>query len=109
MTPEVPDRVRALLAESLAVWRVGGSVAAGEPPVAAVVHGESTVVRVEIAAESENPIRWWVRWHDAGAAAGGAPRSRPCASVVGLLRAVRDALNVEGSRRLRIAPSAADA
>ncbi len=105
MTPEALARVRALLADSLMVWRVRGEVAAGEPPAVAVIRAEDgTVVWVEPAPESESPIRWWVRWHVPGAAAQAlpAPRSRPCTSAVGLLRTVREALGAEGGRRLRI-------
>jgi hypothetical protein len=106
-----PQGTRALLADSLAVWRVRGAVQAGEPPAVAVIHAEDgTVVRVERASESERPVRWWVRWHGLNAAAqgAGATRSRPCTSAVGLLRAVREALGAEGGRRLRIGPSAGE-
>jgi hypothetical protein len=105
MTEAASERARALLAQSLAVWRVSGTVEAGEPPVVAVIHGDGTVVRVEIAAESECPIRWWVRWHASDAAPNAVPRCRPCASTVGLLRTVREALNIEGGSSLRIAPA----
>ena len=109
MTPEASERTRALLADSLAVWRVRGDVAPGEPPAVAVIRAEDgTVVWVEPAPESETPIRWWVRWHapDAAAEAAPLPRSRPCTSAVRLLRTVRQALGAEDGRRLRIGPSA---
>jgi hypothetical protein len=106
-----PQGTRALLADSLAVWHVCGTVQAGEPSEVAVIHAEDgTVVRVERALDSERPVRWWVRWHEFNAAAHGADasRSRPCTSAVGLLRAVREALGAEGGRRLRIGPSASE-
>ena len=108
MTPEASARTRALLADSLMVWRVRGDVVLGEPPAAAVIRAQDgTVVWVEPAPESERPVRWWVRWHAPGATGQASPlaRSRPCNSAVGLLRAVREALGAEGGRRLRIAPS----
>lgn len=108
MTPEASARTRALLADSLTVWRVRGDVAPGEPPAVAVIRAEDgTVVWVEPALASESPIRWWVRWQAPGAAAHAspAPRSRPCTSVLGLLRTVRHALGAESGYTLRIAPS----
>ena len=101
MNTETPALVRALLNDSLVVWKVRGEVTSGEPPADAVVHAEAgTVVSVEQAPASDAPIRWWVRWHSPGSV----PRSRPCTSVVGLLRTVRDALGAEPGYRVRIAP-----
>ena len=100
------DRARGLLVQSLAVWRVSATVEAGEHPVVAVIQGVDTMIQVCIAAESESPIRWWVRTQTKNPVVGGRSRSRPCASTVGLLRSVRDALSVEGRNRLRIAPAA---
>ena len=111
MTSDASQRARTLLADSLAVWHVRGTVQAGEPSEVAVIHAEDgTIVRVERALDSERPVRWWVRWHELNAAAqgAGASRSRPCTSAVGLLRAVREALGAEGGRRLRIGPSAGE-
>lgn len=106
MTAEASARIRALLADSLAVWKVRGNVTPGEPPADAVIHAENgTVVWVEPAQAPDAPIRWWVRWHEPG----GAPRSRPCASAVGLLRTVREALGAGNGYRLRIAPAPGNA
>jgi 5-enolpyruvylshikimate-3-phosphate synthase len=99
-------QVRALLADSLDVWRVHGIVADAEAPAIALIRGEDgTLVRVEIAAAADAPIRWWVRWrtHDAMAM-----RSRPCTSIVMLLRTVRAALGADAGRKLRIAPGAGE-
>lgn len=112
MTPEASARARALLADSLTVWRVHGDVIPGEPPAVAVIRAQDgIVVWVETAPQSERPVRWWVRWHAPGAAGQASPpkRSRPCTSAVGLLCAVREALGAAGGRRLRIAPSAGGA
>jgi hypothetical protein len=110
MTTALSDQAYTLLEESLGVWQVHGSIRAGEYPVVADIHGAAAVVRVEIASESERPIRWWVRQQGSEAlAAGSAPRSWPCTSTVGLLRGVREALNVDGGRALRIGRSAPEA
>ena len=96
-------RARLLLSDSLTVWRVRGGVDAGEHPVIAVIHAEDgTEVRVESAAVAETPIRWWVRWQPPGAATS---RSRPCTSIVMLLRTVRGALGAENGNKLRLAPA----
>ena len=109
MTPEAIAQVRALLKDSLIVWRVHGEVDPAEPQGVAVIRAEDgAVVSVEHAPQSESPIRWWVRWHTPGATAETSPlpRSRPCTSAVGLLRTVREALGAEVGRRLRIGPEA---
>ena len=102
------ERVRTLLADSLLLWQVEGEVTAGEPPaVARIATADGTVARVEPAAADDLPIRWWVRWQGPTAGPGG-ERSRPCTSIVGLLRTVRTALDVEVGQRLRIAPAGPD-
>ena len=90
--------VRALLADSLALWRVDGAVAAGALPVVAVIHAGDATVWVERPAEGE-PWRWFVRWRSPDMRE---ERSRPCASLVGLLNAVRGALGVERGSALRV-------
>jgi hypothetical protein len=91
--------VQALLADSLALWQVKGMAAAGQPEAEAMIRSfDGTVVWVIRARAVEHPIRWWVRWQMPD----GTTRSRPSASVVGLLRSVRDALNVDIDSRLRI-------
>ena len=96
-------RVRDFLADSLALWRVAGTVEAGELPVVAVIRaGDGAIVRIE-RPEQDMPFRWLVL---AGAA--GASRTRPCASLVGLLNAVRHALGVDRGGAVRIAPAPAD-
>ena len=95
-------RVREFLADSLALWRVAGRVEAGAAPVVAVIRTDAgAVVRVERPAQAELPFRWLVR-------AGGSERARPCASLVGLLNGIRNALGVERGAALRIAPAPAE-
>ncbi len=95
-------RVREFLADSLALWNVAGRVEAGAAPVVAVIRADAGgTVWVERPAD-DAPWRWFVRWQGAGMRD---ERSRPCASLVGLLNAVRGALGVERGNAVRIAPA----
>ena len=91
------------LADSLALWSVDGVVEAGALPVIAVIRANAGVtIWIERPAGDDVPWRWFVRWR--------APdmrdeRSRPCASLVGLLNALRGALGVERGNAVKIAPS----
>ena len=101
-------RVRVFLADSLALWRVAGSVESGDTPDVTVVRaGQGTTVWVERSREEGIPFRWLVRWRAASDAPGGARERhpRPCTSVVGMLNAVRSALGVDRGAAVRIAPS----
>ena len=86
-----PPELRDLLADALALWEVPGRVAVDEGGV--VLEGGLRVVE---AAAEERPIRWWIER---------ARQRRPCTSVSGLLRGVRNAVGAgEGeARRLRVA------
>ncbi len=108
-TSSVADaRVRAFLADSLALWRVAGEIEAGQSPVVAVIRADSgAVVRVERTLVQDAGFRWFVHSRSASAAAG-TERSRPCASLVGLLNAIRSALGVDRGSAVRIAPSPAN-
>ena len=100
--------LRGFLIDSLALWRIAGTVEAGEGPVIAVVRSnDGAVAWVERPSAPDMPCRWLVRWRGAGEAPGGPRelRPRPCASVVGMLGAVRGALGVDRGSALRIAPS----
>ena len=102
------ERLRELLADSLALWRVAGVVESGEAPAAAVIRGATgTLVWIERPATRDVPFRWLVRWRGAGEAPGSAREQRPkaCASLVGMLGAVRGALGVERGSAIRIAPA----
>jgi hypothetical protein len=108
--PAIAVHARTLLTQSLALWQVGGTVGAGTPPAIAEIRAQDgTVLRVEPAAADELPIRWWVRWSPPAGSPPAAERSRPCTSVVGLLRTVRTALGAERGQRLRIAPAPSNA
>ena len=90
--------VREFLADSLALWRVDGSVEAGALPVVVVVRAGGATVWVERPA-GDAPWRWFVRWRSPEMQE---ERSRPCASLVGLLNAVRGALGVERGNAVRV-------
>jgi hypothetical protein len=98
------QRLRAFLAESLALWRVGGQVLAGAAPVLIEIRADSgAVVWIERAA-TDTPFKWFVRWRVAGDAPGGVRESRPraCGSLVGMLAAVREGLGVERGSAVRV-------
>ena len=83
------ERIREFLTDSLALWRVNGTVEAGEAPVVAVIRAGGTIVRVE---RKSPPFRWLVH----------GPRPRPCASIGGVLNALRRVLDVERGEPIRV-------
>lgn len=91
-----PPALRDLLADSLALWGVAGRVVVGAEGVAV----ESGALRLVVtpAEATAAPIRWWVTREG---------RRRPCPSVLGLLRTVRNALGVPGAAPARVRVSAA--
>ena len=101
------ERVREFLADSLALWMVEGTVEAGALPVVAVIHAcGGTTVWIEHPGGNEVPWRWFVRWRSPDMRD---ERARPCASLVGLLNAVRGALGVARGSALQIAAAPASA
>ena len=101
------SQIRDFLADSLALWRVAGSVEGGDGPVVAVVRADGgAIVWIERPSGQELPCRWLVRWRSPGEAPDGPRERRPraCASVVGMLGAVRGALGVNRGSAVRIAP-----
>ena len=99
-------RLRAVLADSLALWRVEGTVEAGVPPAVAQIRAhDGTLISVERIPEKTLPFRWMVcarRPCDTHP-----ERPRPCGSLVGVLSALRAALGVDRGSPVRIAPSPA--
>lgn len=92
MTP--PD-LRALIADSLALWGVPGRVTVTEDGVA-LTAPDGTPLRIRAADAANRPVRWWLERPG---------QRRPCTSVLGLLRGLRNATGAgEGeTRRLRVA------
>src|SRR5262245_41746176 len=94
------------LADTLALWGVVGEVHAGQGDVLAEIRaGGGASVWVETAPD-DAPFRWQVRWRAAGEAPGGIREQRPraCSSLVGVLAAMREALNIERGSAVRIVP-----
>lgn len=99
-----------LLRASLELWQ-GAAVlapasrdAAMQAPLQAwLVLPDGTSLAVIEAAADDEPFRWWLQWHGHGAAgAGPLLRRKPCASTLGLLRSLREALGVAAVARVRI-------
>lgn len=104
-------KLRNFLADSLGLWGVTGVVHAGQGIIVAeIVAANGTLVWIERTAE-DMPFRWQARWRAAGEAPGGVRELRPraCASLVGLLAAVREALGVERGAAVRIVPAPLEA
>ena len=96
------ERMREFLGDSLALWGVEGSVEPGTSPVLAVIRvNPGTTVWIERPAGEDVPWRWFVRWRDPDM---NAERSRPCASLVGLLSTMRVALGIVRGDAVRIVP-----
>ncbi len=109
-------RLIAFIEETLELWEVAGTVEPGEPPLSAVIRAESGAIvwieqpvrpeRNDVESKDERPqFRWAVRWRGAGAAPGAPREVRPrmCGSLVGVLSALRVALEVDRGTPLRIA------
>ena len=91
-----PPELRALVSDGLALWGVPAAVAVVEDGVA-LVAPDGTPLRVRPASPEERPLRWWLERPG---------QRRPCTSVLGLLRGLRNAVgagDAAGARRLRVA------
>jgi hypothetical protein len=92
-----PPELRALVADSIAVWQVEGARVVVEPEGIGVTAADGTVLCLHPAAPEDRPLRWWIDRPG---------QRRPYTSVVGLLRGLRNALGAgedDGIRRLRMA------
>lgn len=91
-----PPALRALIADSLTLWGVTGRVDIADAGIR-ITAGDQ-VLHVAQAAPEEAPMRWWLLRDG---------RRRPAASMLGLLRSLRYALNataVEPARARVAAP-----
>lgn len=87
--------LRALLADSLTLWGVAGRVEIADDRIKIIA--AEKVLHVAQGAPGEAPMRWWLISET---------RRRPAASMLGLLRSLRYALNATEaeSARARVAP-----
>lgn len=85
-----PPALRALLADSLTLWGVAGRVDIADSGLKITVGDQ--VLHVAQAAPEEAPMRWWLISET---------RRRPAASMLGLLRSLRYALNATSAEPAR--------
>jgi hypothetical protein len=90
-----PPALRALLADSLTLWGVAGRVEIADGGVRIVA--DEQVLHVTQAEPGEAPMRWWLISET---------RRRPAASMLGLLRSLRYALNATSAEPARARVSA---
>lgn len=90
-----PPELRALVADALVLWGVAGRVAVDGDGVA-LTAPDGTPLRVLPAGRADHPVRWWLERPG---------QRRPCTSVLGLLRGLRNAVGAgeAEARRLRVA------
>ena len=109
-----------LLRASLELWRVEASLRLCAPatamadtsnPARASLQAwlglaDGTRLQVVEAGPQDEPFRWWLHWHAGpavdGVGAGAILRRKPCASTLGLLRSLREALGVAAVAKVRI-------
>ena len=106
--PSDAVRLRTFLSDTLKLWQVRGTVEAADAPVVAQIRSDTGALAWIERAPDDAPYRWAVRWRAAGDAPGGTREMRPrtCGSLVGLLAALRTALDVDRGTPVRIAPPA---
>ena len=90
-----PPELRDLVADSLALWDIQARPVVAGAGVA-LTAPDGTALRVLAAAADDLPVRWWLERPG---------QRRPCTSVLGLLRGLRNAVGAgDGeARRLRVA------
>ena len=99
---DVDARVRAFLAATLKVWGVEAALEPLPAPKLARILGDGGP---ELTIERAHELPGF-RWIVSTQAAEGTAHARPCASLVGLLGALRRALGVAAGSSLRIARDA---
>ena len=91
-----PPELRALVSDAVALWGVAAAVSVAEDGVA-LEAPDGTLLRIRPAPSRERPVRWWLERPG---------QKRPCTSVLGLLRGLRNATGAGETadpRRLRVA------
>ncbi len=107
------DGMRVLLGESLQLWRAAAtllpSASTIEDPdeIARVLAEDGLLLSIRRADHDQRPVRWWLCWHAQSPGCGSdVIRRKPCPSVIGVLRTLRETLTAPapaGGRGLRIA------
>jgi hypothetical protein len=85
-----PPALRGLIADSLTLWGVAGRVDIAD--VGIRITAADLVLHVAQALPEEAPMRWWLISE---------ARRRPAASMLGLLRSLRYALNATSAEPAR--------
>lgn len=85
-----PPALRALIADSLALWGVAGRADIADGGIR--ITAADMVLDISRASSAEAPIRWWLISE---------ARQRPAASMLGLLRSLRYALNATSAEPAR--------
>ena len=96
-----PPELRALVSDSLALWGVAGATVSIAEDGVALLAPDGTPLRIRPASLEERPLRWWLERPG---------QKRPCTSILGLLRGVRNAAGAgeaANARRLRVAAAPA--
>ena len=91
-----PPELRALVSDGLALWGVAASVSVAGNGVA-LTTPDGALLGIAPAPAEERPVRWWLERPG---------QRRPCTSVLGLLRSVRNAVGdgeAGDARWLRVA------
>jgi G3E family GTPase len=107
--PAGDDTLHAFLQHTMRLWDVAGTVEPGAHASIFVLRSERALVSIERVADAAIPFRWRVGWRLPGEAVPGARERRPrlCASLVGVLKALRTALRIERGEALRVAAAPA--
>src|SRR5688572_693189 len=106
---DAADALRDFVAKTLELWDIDGTIEACEAPAVTLIRTAGGALVWVDRAEAGVPFRWFVRSRAAGEPPGGPRERRPraCASLVGVLSAMRMALGVERGSGMRVAAAAA--
>lgn len=96
--PRTRESILTFLSDSLALWNIEGSVARSDGLL--VVQASGLTISIE--RTDQAPFRWLVHVNDR-------PRPRRCASLLGVLSALRAALGVDRGAPLRVAAAPPEA
>ena len=91
-----PPELRALVSDTLALWGVAAVAVSVADDGVGLTAPDGTPLRIRSAPAGERPVRWWLERPG---------QKRPCTSVLGLLRGLRNAVGAGEAEapRLRVA------